>query len=326
MSEQDFDGSEEDLRYDPNQDPEEKRKIRERYRAQLRNLEDKAKDFKSLGINDLLAGVQRADESFNTVKAPQEAVLDSRLLSTVSSLSAAKARDLKHDGAAFETDDFIQRLVVFLGKGKADLESVDDGDVENDNILDWEKLGRLALRRTRRAPGLDFMLGPLNIEQKKKKVGKRAKLDKETGPAVRPDEVTEADIDKTKEAGAVSDIELTARLGQFISDLEEPVNVFKLLVNPHSFAQTVENFFFLAFLIKDGMVSLLSIDGEPYVEACEPMNAEDAEQGMAKQQGVWQIDMEMWEDAIQAYDITDPLFPHRPVPPEHTYAFYNPTQ
>lgn len=84
-------------------------------------------------------------------------MLDSRLLSTVSALSAAKARDLKHDGAAFETDDFIQRLVVFLGKGKADLESVDDGDLENDNILDWEKLGRLALRRSRRAPGLDFM-------------------------------------------------------------------------------------------------------------------------------------------------------------------------
>lgn len=149
-------------------------------------------------------------------------------------------------------------------------------------------------------------------------------------------QVTEADLDKNKEAGAVSDIELTAKvrasdissnfsdplkrscllqLGQFITDLEEPVNVFKLLVNPHSFAQTVENFFFLAFLIKDGMVSLLTVDGEPCVgeffldirilkwfiltnfttEACEPMTAEDAAAGMAKQQGVWQIDMEMWQ-------------------------------
>lgn len=87
MSEQGNGGSDEELRYDPNQDPEEKRKIRERYRTQLRNLEgkgellssasqalntktflDKAKDFKSLGIKDLLAGVQRADESFGTGK------------------------------------------------------------------------------------------------------------------------------------------------------------------------------------------------------------------------------------------------------------------
>ncbi|KAG9009734.1 nuclear protein [Tulasnella sp. 427] len=291
---------------------------------------DKAKDFKSLGINDLLAGIQRADESFGTGKffvlAPQEAVLDSRLLSTVSALSAAKARDLKHDGAAFETDDFIQRLVTFLGKGKADLESVDEGDLENDNILDWEKLGRLALRRSRRAPGLDFMLGPLNIEQKKKKTVKRAKLDKDTGPAVQPHEVTKDDIEKNKETGAGSDIELTAKLGKLVDKFKEPVNIFKLLVNPHSFAQTVENFFYLAFLIKDGKVSLVSIDGEPCVEACEPMTAQDAANGVAKQQGVWQIDMELWQEAIEAYNITEPLFPHRPVPPEHTYAFYDPDQ
>lgn len=39
MSEQDLEGSQDDLRYDPDQDPEEKRKIREGYRTELRNLE-----------------------------------------------------------------------------------------------------------------------------------------------------------------------------------------------------------------------------------------------------------------------------------------------
>lgn len=55
------------------------------------------------------------------------------------------------------------------------------------------------------------------------------------------------------------------QLGQLIDGFDEPVNIFKLLVNPHSFAQTVENFFFLSFLIKFGKVSLLSVDGEPCV-------------------------------------------------------------
>lgn len=41
MSQSGGDGSDDEARYNPNQDPEEKRKIRERYRTQLRNIEGK---------------------------------------------------------------------------------------------------------------------------------------------------------------------------------------------------------------------------------------------------------------------------------------------
>jgi hypothetical protein len=47
-----------------------------------------------------------------------------------------------------------------------------------------------------------------------------------------------------------------------------PINLFKFVVNPHSFAQSVENIFYLSFLIRDAKVALeTNDDGEPVI--CE---------------------------------------------------------
>lgn len=46
-----------------------------------------------------------------------------------------------------------------------------------------------------------------------------------------------------------------------------PTNLFRIIINPHSFSQSVENMFYLSFLIRDGKVSL-DIDedtGEPII-------------------------------------------------------------
>lgn len=49
---------------------------------------------------------------------------------------------------------------------------------------------------------------------------------------------------------------------------DERVNLFRFVVNPNNFAQSVENIFYLSFLIRDGKVALeLSDSGEP--ELCE---------------------------------------------------------
>lgn len=46
------------------------------------------------------------------------------------------------------------------------------------------------------------------------------------------------------------------------------VNMFRFIINPDSFAQTVENMFYLSFLIRDGKVSIENETGEPILGMC----------------------------------------------------------
>lgn len=45
-----------------------------------------------------------------------------------------------------------------------------------------------------------------------------------------------------------------------------PVNLFRFVINPNDFAQSVENLFYLSFLIRDGECALeIEDDGEPVI-------------------------------------------------------------
>lgn len=150
------------------------------------------------------------------VKGPQEATLDSAFLVTASTLGAAKARQMRSDSSGFDIDDFIAKLVTFMGgRRQGDGRGRDDADPEEDDELmedeerplEWDKIGRKALAKSRRVPTIDFMyvlcavksiwflvmlvcrLGPLSIETKKRNITKRAKLNKEAEEEKKPQEV-----------------------------------------------------------------------------------------------------------------------------------------
>ena len=58
-----------------------------------------------------------------------------------------------------------------------------------------------------------------------------------------------------------------------MQDLDgEPVNIFKFIINPNDFGQSVENLFYLSFLIRDGKCAF-SVDeesGEPTISESFP--------------------------------------------------------
>jgi hypothetical protein len=55
---------------------------------------------------------------------------------------------------------------------------------------------------------------------------------------------------------------------QRILDAHGPANLFKFIINPDDFAQSVENLFYLSFLIRDGCCSLDVESGEPIICTC----------------------------------------------------------
>lgn len=50
-----------------------------------------------------------------------------------------------------------------------------------------------------------------------------------------------------------------------LEDVGEPINIFEFFINPNDFAQSVENLFYLSFLIRDGKAVFDIEDGVPVI-------------------------------------------------------------
>jgi len=298
--------------FDPDQDPEEKRAVRQNYRSLAKKIEEHNGNPNDFTAEELLSQVQKADKLFSRVKGPQEATLDSHLLLMASNMGAQKARAMKSGSGAFDIDDFVSKLVMFMG-GQKSLEDglPDDSDLEdtNDNssTLDWDRIGRKAIAKSRRVPAMGFMLGPLSIEQKKRAATKRSKLEKNKEDQRKPQELREEDITRSQN-------ETTKNVAILASILEEvgKVNLFKFVINPNDFAQSVENIFYLSFLIRDAKVAFETEDGEPVIYGCEEPTDVDYEGGLKKRQIVLEFDMATWKRAIEVFNITETMIPQRP--------------
>lgn len=91
-------------------------------------------------------------------------------------MGVLKARQLKLDALAFDTDEFLSRAIQYLGgTGPAPIEIDSDGEqIQVQNVgskrkLDWERAGTLLAKESRRVPAIDFMFGALAVETKVKK-------------------------------------------------------------------------------------------------------------------------------------------------------------
>ncbi|KAM6502462.1 Nse4 C-terminal domain containing protein [Amanita muscaria] len=301
-----------DLVYDPDQNPEEKREVRKNYRSLARLFDEHQANLTEHTAEELTKHIVQADELFTKVKGPQEATLDSALLLKASSMGAQKARAMKSGSGTFEVDEFVSRLITFMG-GRRTLEDRehDDSEVEQDGDapLDWEKIGRRALAKSHRVPVLNFMLGPLSIEQKKRTVTKRAKLEKNKEDERKPEELKEEDISRSQNETTKNVLVLE----NILENEDGPINLFRFIINPKDFAQSVENLFYLSFLIRDGKVAMeINENGEPVVYMCEQPSDQDYAAGLKKQQMVMEFDMATWKRAIEVFNINESKVPQRP--------------
>ncbi|KII93112.1 hypothetical protein PLICRDRAFT_170895 [Plicaturopsis crispa FD-325 SS-3] len=301
------------LPYDPDQDPEVRRRLRHEYREVQHNAEEQRARPNDFSAGDLNVTLNRANELFEDVVQPQEATLDSRVLVHVSTANATKARLMKAATSAFDTDEFVSKLVAFMGGRKIideDISEDSDNDIADDASipLDWEKIGRRAMAKSRRVPTADFMLGPLSLERKARAPMKRSRLDKDKADQTRPQDLRAEDIHRAENETTKNVIAIISRQGR------NGINLFQLVINPNDFAQSVENVFHLSFLIRDGIASLETNEsGEPTVYEMETPTIDQREQGISKrQQLVLEFDMATWERAIAVFGITEPKIPQRP--------------
>lgn len=158
-------------------------------------------------------------------------------------------------------------------------EGYDEGDAFN-----WEWLGRQACFPTNvRPPVPGFLLGPLSVQKRARKATQRRERLQKRDPkdAIRPEELKAQDMEKAENSNLTTlcknirellvktmvtgqakvynemtedmseDNVRAVMLKHGIAD-DEGVPLFHFVVNPKSFGQTVENLFYVSFLIRDG--------------------------------------------------------------------------
>ncbi|KAI2467851.1 hypothetical protein F4781DRAFT_423043 [Annulohypoxylon bovei var. microspora] len=224
-------------------------------------------------------------------------------------------------------------------EGDYDDEIGDEGDMFN-----WEHLGRFAcLPNIRRPATPGFLLGPLSAEVKKRKIVKRSAPFRPNNLQETRPEVLDAEAVQRTEKNDLTTIcsKILQRLKQVQGEAQDAVesavlrgaseedaqrlmnqhglrdtggiDLLRFVVNPHSFGQTVENMFYVSFLIRDGRIKI-DFD-ENKLPTLHPVDREDetaaSKHRAQKQQAVFSIDMKTWRDIISAFNITDPIIEHR---------------
>jgi hypothetical protein len=227
----------------------------------------------------------------------------------------------------------------------------DDEEEDSGDGLDWAVLGSLACYPTnKRPPVASFLLGPLSVQKRVRTTQvRRGKSQRQPiGPATKPQELQLSDLKQSESSNlthlvknikAVMEdhiVKNSEEIEQELSrvegaddaafheackrrrislttDAEPCVSLFDFTINPRSFGQTVENLFYISFLIREGVVRVSrDEDGLPLLIPAEPHSVQQhREQNVMKHQAVFSLDWPTWKKLIRAFDIKNPLIPHR---------------
>ncbi|KAL2180900.1 Nse4 C-terminal-domain-containing protein [Thermothelomyces heterothallicus CBS 202.75] len=350
-----------------------RRELQRRMRGLQRQMIERPDDFLQADPKALLDFYEQSDRIIKDVKQTVEAAIDSRGLVIASDLAARRVQRLTSGnvGNGIDVDEFVSKCITYMrqGRGFADdhaaelsstqrrrrqpdrgaLGSEDEDEMGDDgDMLNWAHLGRFACIPAVRRPALaGFLLGPLSIEKKARKITKRsAPLRVNNLLEVRPEELRAEDLKKSDKNDLPSicrkihvQLETAQQVAQdavedAIDNLSEDptpeeqralmeryalrstggIDLLRFVVNPYSFGQTVENMFYVSFLIREGSVRLeFDDDGLPSIEPVRRNSSAEPSRSKAamRHQAIMSIDMATWRDIIDAFDIKEPMIPHR---------------
>ncbi|KAJ3297252.1 nuclear protein [Borealophlyctis nickersoniae] len=281
-------------------------------RAEYRKFCDvgEGRDFSSLTLEELAAKAQQSNHLFGEVKTTQDAALDHRALLDLSNAAAKKIKEMRVDGGAFDVDEFVGKLVVRMRRGGVMGDDEEDRGAGGAADFDWFALRREAARWMLKVPTIDFMLGPLatppKVRAKRENV---AKLQKDKSDLRRPQQLTHTDIAKESETTT-----LVTQILERLPDYGTSIPFFQFVLNPISFSQTVENIFYLSFMVRDGRVELYESEGEGelMLARAHAPQAEAYVDGKVKRvQCIVDLDMQTWRELVDAYKIKESYIPHR---------------
>lgn len=228
---------------------------------------------------------------------------------------------------------------------RARAEEEDDGEGDGDT-MNWEYLGRNACFLYNSRPCLTgFLLGPLSVQKKVRQQTQRKAREarSQNTQATRPTELGAEDLESQESASLTV---VCTEIARLLSNAQEKgsenaerefqelagdptdeeateilrrnnvadngcVPLFNFCVNPKSFGQTVENMFYVSFLIKEGKVGLdFDTKGLPTLGIAATRSVAERQESQ-RNQAVFTLDFDTWEDITKSFGIEKCIIPHR---------------
>jgi len=313
--------------YDPDQSVLERRRIQREMREMQQNVKANPDEFLQKDPKAILEHLAKAEGVLRNVKQTGEAAIDARGLVIVADLAARRVQRLTagNVGNGIDVDEFVSKSISYMkhGRGIEDDEAhelsstqrhrrrpqrgaigADDDDDNGDDgdPFNWSHLGRYAVVQCIRRPAVPgFLMGPLSIEKKARKMTQRSGPFKVSNLLeVRPQELKAEDLKKNdkndlpsickkiyvhlENAQQESQDAVENELNdEATSDDEREImnrhslrstggiDLLRFVINPRSFGQTVENLFYVSFLIREGSIKLtFDNNGLPALGMCSP--------------------------------------------------------
>ncbi|KAM7349041.1 SMC5-SMC6 complex kleisin component Non-SMC element 1 [Cochliomyia hominivorax] len=167
----------------------------------------------------------------------------------------------------------------------------------------WQIITEIALSVARTAFTKSSMLGAIDVEPKERIVRERQQRRRTVlTQEKRPETIQQM---KRDDRGAEKVNIIQKQLDDiFRANNCEPVPFYALIIDPHNFMNTVENAFQMAFLARDGNISIeTGNDGYPQVRL---VPKDEIERYPETTQAICSLNMEFCQEMIDFYGITSP--------------------
>ncbi|RNA44774.1 non-structural maintenance of chromosomes element 4 -like protein [Brachionus plicatilis] len=272
---------------------EEANEIRKIYRNIRENISENRLEYINPNSDAIEATLENVENTFRNVKKPREAVSDSHVLLELAILGKERIRNVHCEFRSFNNLEFVEKMRNFMiGKEKRNSsvfrDEDSDSDIENKSTQSHHnsknkkksfyiltgpilsRFGEFSMNYFRVSPKPTFLLGLLEkeIPKKVKKIRQRKINEKKNDDQKTVIKELEENSSEKEISTTVTEIERIYKiLKRFYKRYKGPICLYEFMINPRSFSRTIENVFYVSFLVKDGYARIyLDKESLPVIE------------------------------------------------------------
>lgn len=258
---------------------------------------------------------EKAAQNLEKTITADQALVDAQIFHKLGVYSKRQAEQLQTGLRTYDTKTFTDNLIAKLRR--ANVDKYDDEEGQSQEVsVNFLDIGRSVHMRWKTAPALDFMYGNAPKDSEKKSTErKRAQRIKKGGPTSKPSELRPTDLEETETDKQVAEMkrELQKR---------KRCNYWMFVIDPNSFARSVENVFHSSFLVKERFASLnLKNEIDPTIRYFDASQSEgnrvsrsdnaEGSREVSNSQLIMGFDRNVWREMIRKHNIRQCLFPSK---------------